>query len=315
MVAEGGRLTHELLLCTRNRSAFVRECLAHVLASTDLPDRIVVVDSSDDKATEQVCREVAASPGCPPLEYHRHAPGLTAQRNAALRLAHADIVHFIDDDSMVEPDYFEQILAAFTLQGSRVVGVGGILKEDHWLTKSRRRTREFFGLAGAPGTVTRAAANIPIDPSITTSGPAAWLMGGSMSFRTGPARDTMFDESLMGYALGEDLDFTLRIRRLGDLWTTRDAVIDHRTAPGGRPDAQLRARQEVLLRDLLLRRNPDLFSRTAFWWSVVGLLVILPAGGLLRWSAEPLRQWVGTVQGAWAVLRGRRRPLEPVFTR
>ena len=48
-----------LVLCTRNRPDEVRTCLETVRVQTRVPDRVLVVDSSDDDATERIVADFA----------------------------------------------------------------------------------------------------------------------------------------------------------------------------------------------------------------------------------------------------------------
>src|SRR4051812_28838576 len=108
-------LTDVLVLCTRNRPTEVRTCLATVRAQTRVPNRVLVVDSSDDDVTAVLVAELANSwPEGAVLEHQRSEPGLTRQRAFGIDATSEAIVHFVDDDTVLEPGYFEGILAAFT---------------------------------------------------------------------------------------------------------------------------------------------------------------------------------------------------------
>ena len=63
--------------------------------------------------------------------YQATNPGLTAQRNTAIRAGRCDIVRFVDDDTVLDSRYIESILREFAadLDGT-VLGVGG---SDHQL--------------------------------------------------------------------------------------------------------------------------------------------------------------------------------------
>ena len=54
-------LTDVLVLCTRNRPTELRTCLDTVRVQTRVPNRVLVVDSSDDDATERVVAGFASS--------------------------------------------------------------------------------------------------------------------------------------------------------------------------------------------------------------------------------------------------------------
>ena len=47
------------------------------------------------------------------IEHQRAEPGLTRQRTAGIDATAEQIVHFVDDDTVLEPGYFEAIVDAF----------------------------------------------------------------------------------------------------------------------------------------------------------------------------------------------------------
>ncbi len=56
-------------------------------------------------------------------------------------------------------------------------------------------------------------------------------------WRTAPAREIRFNEGFEGYGIGEDLDFSLRIRAKGTLAVAGPARLSHYPAAGGRLEA------------------------------------------------------------------------------
>ena len=146
-----------LLLCTLNRPGEVHTCLESVQAQTHVPDRVVVVDSSADDATRAVVEELATAWPAGSLEYHHAERGIIRQRADGVDLTTEDIVHFVDDDTVLEPGYFAAIIDAFAqdTEGS-VGGVGGFVtnqpphryrRVDTWLglDSPARRSRAPVG--------------------------------------------------------------------------------------------------------------------------------------------------------------------------
>jgi glucosyl-dolichyl phosphate glucuronosyltransferase len=114
------------VICTRNRSAYLAQCLKAMEAQTLSPQQheVIVVDNGSNDDT----RSVAAS-FC---ERHAHfhyvreeKAGLSIARNAGIRNSSTSIVAFTDDDAAPEPSWLEQLLNRFQELPDDVGIVGG----------------------------------------------------------------------------------------------------------------------------------------------------------------------------------------------
>jgi glycosyltransferase involved in cell wall biosynthesis len=101
-------LTVSVVICTRNRPAYLNKCLQAVAALAPPPDEVLVVDNSTgDEETESVARE-----------FHAHYIvennlGLSRARNRGMAESQCDIIAYLDDDATPEPHWLEYILAPF----------------------------------------------------------------------------------------------------------------------------------------------------------------------------------------------------------
>lgn len=231
-----------LVICTRNRPSDMKRCLESLLLQEKMPFSVLIVDSSDGKETEELAAEYAGMISS--LEYVHTLPGLTLQRNIALGTLSDEIqvVHFIDDDVEMEPDYFLQIVKAFE-EDARLVGAGGLIKGGN-----RKKARLFARLGGRdsviPGRVLPTGFNIgahetPFDVDVE------WLPGCSMSFRRKSIAGLKFDEGRTGYAIGEDADFGLRALTRGTLRHVHSARLHHHQSPVNRHKRPLLVRMAV----------------------------------------------------------------------
>jgi GT2 family glycosyltransferase len=266
-------LTHDLILCTKDRPDDVARCLIEVLRSSTLPQNLIVVDASGDQRTCGVVNSMKDDferLGCT-VVYASFKPGLTAQRNLGLDLANSNVSHFIDDDSLVDREYFAEILRVFADLGDRVAGVGGIQSNANFKAPLVRR---IFLLSAAPGQISKAACNAFVSPRAKDLTPAAWLTGCAMSFWTEMAKRERFDEALEGYALGEDFEFSLRMAGHGSLLIQPSAKVVHQRSDDNRLDLRRLRRADVTNRWYFVRKHHMRFSRVAYAWSIVGLLCI-----------------------------------------
>lgn len=107
--AASPKLRVSVAICTRERAAELGRCLTSVLASSEPPYEIVVVDNAPESgSTRDVVNHFAG------VRYHcEHQKGLSSARNTALAVATGDIVAFADDDVTVHPDWVWRIRMSF----------------------------------------------------------------------------------------------------------------------------------------------------------------------------------------------------------
>ncbi len=100
-------------LCTHNRPAYARDCLAGLRKQTVQQARfaVLVVDSgSTEAAHSQLAGIVAGYPNARMITLAQ--PGVSLARNAGARDAADGYIAYIDDDAIPAPDWVERIIAA-----------------------------------------------------------------------------------------------------------------------------------------------------------------------------------------------------------
>src|SRR5262245_33624270 len=99
-------MTDDLVICTRNRPDDGARCLASVLVQRQLPRCTTIVDAGDDDAPRRVVADFASRwPANHAIEHVESTPGLVHQRVVGLQHTKEPIVHYVDDDTVLEPDY------------------------------------------------------------------------------------------------------------------------------------------------------------------------------------------------------------------
>lgn len=236
--------------------------LESVMLQTQVPDEILIIDGSIDDDTGSRFRES----GNNIIHYHKvpqEHRGLTKQRNYGIARVNdeIDIVAFLDDDTILNPDYFEQLLATYS-HFPAAIGVGGyITNEVSWekteqgkvedlnhyyydgyrrKESSRYKLRRKLGLAQTTQPAIypefghgRSISFLPPSGKIYK---VEQLMGGVSSFPLAVLKEHKFSEYFEGYGLYEDADFTLRLSHVGDLYVNTAAQLEHHHDAAGRPN-------------------------------------------------------------------------------
>lgn len=124
-----------VVIPTHNRSEFLPGAVNSVLAQTRVPLEIIVCSDVDDETAAAVVSQLAATASIPvryvydPLT----AGGASASRNGGARLAEGDVLAFLDDDDLWEPDYLETAITAAAGAGADMAVVG------RWMVKGDTR--------------------------------------------------------------------------------------------------------------------------------------------------------------------------------
>jgi glycosyltransferase involved in cell wall biosynthesis len=122
-------LLASVLICTRNRATYlgdtIRKAAAQTLTSGSF--EIVVVDNGSSDNTPDVVRECQSTIKNVSLRYIiEEEVGLSAARNTAIKEANGQILCFLDDDAVPEPEWLEQLVRGYA-SNPRVMSVGGAI--------------------------------------------------------------------------------------------------------------------------------------------------------------------------------------------
>lgn len=242
-----------LVICTKDRPDDLRRALDSVKIQTRLPDQVVIVDGSTTGATAEMVPQIRNLFVCD-LVYRRTQPGLTRQRNVAISEINPEMefAMFIDDDVELQQDYVEKVIETFE-RFPEALGVGAAILNQ---TKITRKLDLVLGLDARDGGRVLSNGFNTMRVLAEEEGPVEWLSGCSMSFRTSVFKSCGFDETRQGNSLGEDVDFSMRVRQFGDLiWTNRTGLIHH-VSPINRDSARRLGKQ--LIRHYLLLAEDQL---------------------------------------------------------
>lgn len=254
-------MNFSLIICTYQRPIALMCLLESVQKQSVYPDQILIIDGSeDDRILEIISKNNISN-----LEYYKveeQDRGLTKQRNYGVsKLSEiTKVVCFLDDDTFLDPDYFNNLLKTYQVCPN-VVGVSGyITNETKWQLKdkpelnsnefyfdgysriegSRFQLRRKFGLAPNrdPGYMPDFSHGYSVGflPPSGKTYKVEMLMGGIASYKKSLFNDIRFSSYFEGYGLYEDADFSLRAARLGQLYVNTAAKLEHHHDEAGRPD-------------------------------------------------------------------------------
>lgn len=271
---------YSLAIATYNRADTLLTCLRLAVAQNRPPSEIVIVDSSDDWARTRQRALDEVGPLSPNVRW-RYEQARTrssaTQRNEAIQLASTGVLFMIDDDSFMYPECAERVMAIYDADtAERVVGVGPMESAASPLSPQAPADNEHI-VNGPPGLKDKLRWQIeslvmverlllpydavypdhPVPPGLEQLDVAAtrYLSGMRMTWRAGPARKVLFDETLQRYAAAEDMDFSYRISRYGVIVNALRARLFHAQDPSARLTQHTRALLGLTNLAYLYKRN------------------------------------------------------------
>lgn len=320
-----------LIICTYKRPQALLTLLQSVKQQTLYPNAILIVDGSPDDFTKEMLTQNSFQNLCY-YKVEEKDRGLTKQRNYGIaRVSEAsEVVCFLDDDTVLAPTYFEEIIKTYTIH-PEALGVGGYITNevswqnvgdsyvatvnefyyDGWKRKdgSRFVWRKKLGLdSDVPPGCSPAFSHGRSVGFLPPSGkvcPVEQLMGGVSSFRKTVFEQFQFSTYFEGYGLYEDADFTLRVSKVGKLYLNTAAQLEHHHDAAGRPNQYAYGKMVVRNGWYVWRvKNPKPSFKSQLKWHAITLLLMAIRGTNIVSSSkkqEALTETMGRVVG-WVSL-------------
>jgi glycosyltransferase involved in cell wall biosynthesis len=293
--------TVSVVICTRDRSEQLAECLCSLQNLSPAPYEVIVVDNAP--ITDQTYQLVSKMSGIRYIEEPR--PGLSVARNTGIRHSSGDIIAFTDDDVIVYPNWIAQLQQSF--QHEKVMAVTGLVIPAELETEAQVAFETELGSLGREyQAITYDQLFFDTNQSI---GVPVWRIGAgaNMAFRR-LAFELVgyFDEQLGAGASGCSEDSEMWYRLLADGWRCcyePAAVVFHhhrRDLKGLKKQMYYYMRGHVVA--LFVQ-----FERYKHWGNLFRIFLLLPkyyvgllVFGLLRGFGSRYKTYISEVLGCIA---------------
>jgi GT2 family glycosyltransferase len=308
------------------------QLLQSVQRQSLFPDEILIIDGSRDKETETIISENQFRN----VQYFfvpENFRGLTKQRNFGLDIV-ADtstVVAFLDDDTELTPNYFEELIKTFA-DNQEISGVGGVaINENGWSLSDpnkkhdpyryfqfegyvykegqRNVMRNYLGLQSnlGPGRMPDYShgktCGFPLNGKTYE---VDLLVGMSFAFRKKVFDSIRFSTFFEGYGLYEDADFSLRALEYGKNVINTKVQLCHYHHPSGRPNQYQYGKMVVRNGWYVWRtKNPQPnFKDQLKWHSITILLALIRFSNTFTTAkkTEALTEAMGRTVGWWSLL-------------
>lgn len=273
-----------VVISTKDRVDELRRCLGSILRQSALPHELIIVDAGEIPDPEHFL-----GPFNKILDIH-YIPakvGLTHARNIGIHESKGDLIVFLDDDTELDLDYMENMIAVFSCdRDHRIGGVSGKIIDPQegqnppFFLKIKRSGRNILGLLFFLPCENEGNFQPAGFPTFPPAGAqecmhVECLFGANMAFRREVMEKYPFDETLDGYCFMEDDDIAYRVSREYVNIFTPHARLMHFESPVSRDREFSRKKMLVKNYHYLFRKNiPYTVTRAvAFWWSLGGLVL------------------------------------------
>jgi len=275
-------LSVSVIIPTKDRPGDLEAAIESLLNQTRSPDEIILVDQSAERSFTK--------PIPIPLRYI-HDPrigGLAEAKNAGMKAAQCDVWVFFDDDVILEPQFLEELLAAYAPEVAGVSGIitnykkpplGRLLWDTLFMRGPFRDSRQRIYWKSA---------------SLKEAKPirVRQFGGGLMSFRASSIKGLQFDANSKGASPGEDLDFCAQIPNDKILLIAPKARLVHNKTPRARASVHwlsLHAQVYYYLRERHWCSGP--WNNICFAWLKTGYALAALLSCLKRKSSDSWKAW------------------------
>jgi len=145
-------MNFSVIIPTYDRENALTACIDSICHQTLCPKEVVIID--DGALSQKFISDIKEKLASLDIElnYYRkdhskHPKGSAESRNVGMDLANYEILFILDDDLILDPDFFEQIMIAWQEEkNERLIGVGGAIKNNRRKGRLERCYNKIFGL-------------------------------------------------------------------------------------------------------------------------------------------------------------------------
>lgn len=275
------KVTSAIVICTRNRPVDILYAISSISQQTELPQEFIIVDSSESKLSDnkQFIKAFAQDtfPQTKCVYKHTTTASSSYQRNVGARLATTDVLHFVDDDSILQPDYIKEMNCIFTQNKKYGGGMGSVTnippKKHDWT----RVLHSIFLLQKLYASGKFRWSGWPTHAYGCTEFKEVEVLGGCcMAYRREVFLQHLFDEKLGRYAYMEDCDLSCRVSYAMPLFYNPKAKMQHMSSPVAR-DGMVE-RKAIVMKNYSYLFFKNIYPRNRlkiifYCWSLLGLFL------------------------------------------
>jgi glycosyltransferase involved in cell wall biosynthesis len=266
------KLPISVCIPTKDRPGELKRCIKSILEQTVLPAEIIIID---DGNLDQTVYIQIIEPFTGFKYFKKGKPSLSASKNITKTLASEDLILILDDDTLLDKEYIQNIYEVFKKDINKEIGiVGGIVinrKKKNWFEKLYRRL--FFLDNGKPGLLLPWGFQTGFN-GIYEDTLVEWISGGISCFRREVLEEFSFEEFHGGRNVFEDVEFGWKVLKSKNykIIITPSARLYHFHSPHNRETMLITGFKEGYNRCWIFNKHCEKSFKNLifFWWATIG---------------------------------------------
>lgn len=264
---------------TYNRPNDLKELLKSILKQNIFPKEIIILDDGDlGNIFISKFEQVFIDKGVKIIYYkknHKKEPrGAGISRNIGMNIAKEDIVFILDDDSVLEENFFVYIINVWKENKSnKLLGVGGVIKNSRKRSIFERFYNQIFGLYSKYSwDITNVGFQV-WNEFIREREKGYYVEGPVCAYNKKLSRQLTFRALSPGQTYLEDVDFCLRAKKKGLYFIIEPkAKIVHNKSKSARDSSYLSALKASYNRKIIFQKEikKTTLNYVWFYWSCFG---------------------------------------------
>jgi GT2 family glycosyltransferase len=266
-----------IVIVTYGRKIELEELLNSIINQAEISylEKIVLVDNHPERIGQLLASKFSSLLNIDYIE--NTVNSLTSGRLIGSKAVNSDVTLFLDDDVILEKDYFKHLIKFYNenpnangMQGAFHVGefskLKNIFNRVFWLFNYSSNVYEVYPSIQA---------SYGYKNSIVKS--CQWFSGTNFSYKSFVLKEIPFDLRLIKYCEGEDIDFSFRVhKKFGELYINPDCKINHQASLESREiGEEFAIMQEVYGLYLLNKLFPNsIFSKFKYLMSRIGKFIL-----------------------------------------
>ena len=289
-------LDFSVTIPTYNRPNDLEELLKSILKQNVFPKEIIIVDDGDlGNLFISNVEHIFRNKGVKIIYYqkdHRKEPrGAGISRNIGMNIAKEDIVFILDDELVLEDNFFIYIMEIWKENKSdRLLGVGGVTVNHREKFFFEEFYNKIFGLSSRYSWDINKVGFQVWDESIREKEKGYYIAGGICAYNKKIIKDLSFRALSSGQTYLEDIDFCLRAKKKGLHFIIEPkAKVIHSHSKSSREKSYLSAFKSSQNRKIIFKNEikNTIENYLCFYWSCFGWsLRQLLSGNFVKFLGE-----------------------------